>query len=184
VLAYVFWHRSSGETSSYEEALAAFHRALAAEPPAGFARSLAVRLDAAPWLPGDGEVYEDWYLVDDWAALGALNVAAVSGSRRPDHDAVAARATTGVAGIYAPFLPGARPEGAHATWRAKPPGTSYAEWRERLAAADASVWQRQMTLGPTPEFGLLADASAGAGEDGAVATRRRPVATGAEPRTA
>jgi hypothetical protein len=180
VLAYVFWHRSTGEPASYEEALAAFHRALAADPPAGFGRSLAVHLDAAPWLPGDGEAYEDWYLVDDWAALGALDEAAVSGSRRADHDAVAARAAKGVAGIYAPFLPGARPEGAHATWRAKPSGTSYADWRERLAAADASVWQRRMTLGPTLEFGLLADRPGAGGEPGAVTTRRRLVVA-AEP---
>src|SRR5687767_15044541 len=61
VLAYVFWHRPGGDAGPYEERLAAFHAALATHPPDGFRGSAALRVQEAPWLPGDGPVYEDWY---------------------------------------------------------------------------------------------------------------------------
>jgi hypothetical protein len=163
LLGYVFWHRPRGHVAPahYEAGLAAFHAALAASPPDGFHESLRVRLDAAPWLAGDGPVNEDWYLVDDWAALGRLNDAAVQGTRATPHDAVAAEAGAGIAGIYRRMLGAPRPAGTHGTWFHKPDGLTYAELGEALDAhlrgLDASLWQRQMTLGPTPEFVLLAD---------------------------
>ena len=41
---------------------------------------------------------------------------------------------------------------------AKPPGTGYADFEQELVGVGAagSVWKRQMTLGPTPEFVVLA----------------------------
>jgi hypothetical protein len=99
--------------------------------------------------------------VTDWAALGRLNDAAVHGPRRPAHDAAAREAGEGGAGVYRRVLGAPRPHGALATWFAKPEGLTYAELGEaldeRLAGHDASLWQRQMTLGPAPEFCLLAD---------------------------
>jgi hypothetical protein len=163
VLAYVFWHRPRPHVAPahYEAGLAAFHATLAASPPEGFRESLRLRTGAVPWLPGDGDAYEDWYLVEDWAALGRLNDAAVQGARRTPHDAVAAEASAGTAGIYRRMLGAPRPAGARATWFAKPDGLAYADLGdqldERLQGVDASLWQRQMTLGPTPEFVLLAD---------------------------
>src|SRR4051794_21768971 len=114
MLAYVFWHRGAG--AAYRPALTAFHAALAAAPPAGFARSYAFRLDVAPWLAGDGDAYEDWYLVDDWAALGTLNDAAVSASRRAPHDAVARLAAAGAGGVYRCIAGEASPAGPVAAW--------------------------------------------------------------------
>jgi hypothetical protein len=151
-LAYVFWHRPFAETSpeDYETRLAAFHAALAATPPPGFSDSCALRL-------GDGG-YEDWYLVADWAALGTLNRHAVTGSRRPPHDAAAARTADGSAGIYAPLTRDpVPPMQGHGAWLAKPPGLGYADFRAALPAG-AVAWQRQMTLGPQGEFTLRADA--------------------------
>jgi hypothetical protein len=157
-LAYVFWHRPSPAVTvgDYEQRLTRFHAALAADPPAGFRNSCALQLTAAPWLPGDGPAYEDWYLVDGWAALGVLNVHAVSGSRAAPHDAAAHAAAAGTAGVYAllagPPRPPALPHGVRA---AKPPGLAYADFHARLAAAlpeGASAWQRQMTLGPAGEY--------------------------------
>jgi hypothetical protein len=147
VIAYVFWHRAGTETGGYEAGLTAFHEALRAHPPAGFVGSRAFRLDAAPWLPGDGPVYEDWYLVADWAAMGTLNEGAVSGARSRPHDAVAAQAREGTAGVYAP-LHGGEPAAGEVSWVAKPAGMSYADFHAELGAA----WQRQMVLGPTPEY--------------------------------
>ncbi len=83
MLAYVFWHwpAPSVDRDAYAEALLAFHRALLAEPPAGMRGSRVFALDAAPWVPAE-RPFEDWYLLDDFAALGALNEAAVSGASR------------------------------------------------------------------------------------------------------
>jgi len=41
---------------------------------------------------------------------------------------------------------------------AKPRGTGYGDFEEELVGVGAagSVWKRQMTLGPTPEFVVLA----------------------------
>jgi hypothetical protein len=161
VLAYVFWHVAAADVAArdYEERLAAFHRALRADAPAGLGPTATVGLAAVPWL-GGAAGYEDWYLVADFAALGALDAAAVSGSRKPPHDAAAAAARSGVAGIMGhvagPLLDAAP---AWAAWLGKPAGRSYAAFHAELAAAlepDASAWQRRMTLGPVTEYCVLA----------------------------
>lgn len=145
-LAYVFWHRPSDAVPRpvYEARLGAFHAAIGV-PSAWF------RVGALPWMPGDEDGYEDWYLVEDFAALGALNERAVSGSRRAPHDAAAAGAAWGTAGVYAlkrgePRLDDVR----YAAWRGKPAGTAYEAFEARLPGM--AVWQRQMVLGPTPEY--------------------------------
>src|SRR5262249_31107707 len=108
--------------------------------------------------------YLDWYLVDDFTALGALNEAAVSGTRQPSHDAVAALARAGTGGVARllggePVVPGA----PVVTMLDKPGGTSHAAFVAPLAPAlarspaRASAWMRQMTLGPGREFIVLAD---------------------------
>jgi hypothetical protein len=153
-LAYVFWHRPADgvEPPDYEARLAGFHRALAADPPRGYGGSCALRLAHGG--------YEDWYLIPDWAALGELNAHAVRGSRAGPHDAAAARAGDGTAGVYAhlagPVQPPAQPHGA---WLAKPAGLPYAEFHAALGATlppGASAWQRQLTLGPAGEYTVRA----------------------------
>jgi hypothetical protein len=164
VLAYVFWHvpeQGVGATD-YEARLAAFHAALHADRPPGLGLTATVGLDAIPWLDGSPG-YEDWYLVEDFAALGVLNAAAVSGTRRAPHDAAAAAAHSGVAGLMAhvsgPLLP-ERP--GWAAWLSKPAGTDYDAFDAALWEAlgnDASAWQRQMTLGPASEYCVVAPAA-------------------------
>jgi hypothetical protein len=154
VLAYVFWHRPAGgiDPHAYEAALAAFHVALAAAPPHGFAASAAFRLSAAPWLPGDGPAYEDWYAVTGWEELGALNAAAVSGPRAAPHDAVAGEAGAGAGGVYG-HVSGPEPlEAAHAAWLPKPDGEDRDAFQAALAAPGGAVWMRQMVLGAAPEY--------------------------------
>jgi len=132
-LAYVFWHRPAEdvERAHYEDLLRAFH-AKVEQPSACF------RLDALPWKHADG--YEDWYLVDGWAALGELNEAALAPPRRAEHDAAAAASAHGWGAVYR-LLDGP-PE---------PPAA--VRWAPAREAASA-VWQRQMVLGPAPEFCL------------------------------
>ena len=153
VLAYLFWHWAApgAEAARYADAIAAFHRALAAAPPPGFRGSRSFALEEAPW----GErpnLLEDWYLVDDFSALGALNEAAVSGVRREPHDAAARLAAGGAGGVYLRLSEAPSPI-EQASWFAKPAGMSYADLLARLPPGEA--WQRQMVLGPAPEFCLL-----------------------------
>jgi hypothetical protein len=164
VLAYVFWHVAAAEVDAaeYEERLAGFHAALRVDRPPGLGLTATVGLDAIPWL-GGAAGYEDWYLVDDFAALGVLNAAAVSGSRKGPHDAAAGAARHGVAGVMGhvagPLLP-ERP--GWAAWLAKPAGMGYDAFHAELWEAlgnDASAWQRQMVLGPATEYCVLAPAA-------------------------
>jgi hypothetical protein len=151
MLAYVFWHRPgrTADVAAYEARLTGFHAALAAHPPAGFKGSSALRVQQAPWLPGDGPVYEDWYGVEDWTALGGLNAAA---ARAEPHDAVAARAAAGAGAVYGlvdgpPVLDAAR-----ASWLAKPAGHDRDAFHATLTGPGRAVWMRQMVLGPAPEY--------------------------------
>jgi hypothetical protein len=161
LLAYVFWHWPDGsvDPTRYEGALLTFHRALAAAPPAGARGSRVLAVAAAPWLPV-ARGYEDWYFVDDFAALGALNEAAVTASRREPHDAAARLAAGGTAGVYRLLsgMPDERAPGPlESRWLSKPGALSYADFLARLPPGE--LWQRQMTLGPTPEFDLLGAAA-------------------------
>jgi hypothetical protein len=163
MLAYVFWHvpRPGVAPADYERRLAAFHAALEAGAVPGVGRTTTLALPAVPWLEGAAG-YEDWYLVEGFAALGALNAAAVAGARRAPHDAAAAAALTGVAGIMGhvcgPLLPA---EPAWAAWLSKPEGLAYDAFHADLATTlagvpEACAWQRQMTLGPATEYCVLA----------------------------
>lgn len=160
MIAYVFWHWKQPAIAApdYEPAQRAFHGALADSPPSGFRWSQSFALSGYPWAADKGEAYEDRYLVDDFAALDALDAAAVSASRKAPHDKAAALAAGGIAGIYQ--LSQGEPMRAprHAAWFAKPAGVSYAALRGLLepviSQGEASVWMRRMTLGPTPEFCL------------------------------
>lgn len=159
MLAYVFWHRpgEDADPAAYEARLAAFHAALAAHPPEGFSASAALRVGEAPWLPGSGPAYEDWYAVEGWEALGRLNEAAVRGARAEPHDAVAARAAAGAGAVYGlvsgpPVLAARR-----ASWLAKPAGLDREAFHASLDGPGRSVWMRQMVLGPAPEYAVRSD---------------------------
>jgi hypothetical protein len=158
MLAYVFWHWPAGPWDAYVEALSTFHRALAAAPPPGWRGSRVLAVDGAPWLPV-ARALEDWYFVDDFASLGALNDAAVSGPRLGPHDAAARRAAGGTAGLFR-LRSGEIGTPERASWFAKPRGLRFPELLERIPAGE--LWQRQMVLGPSPEFCLFgAEAPAG-----------------------
>jgi hypothetical protein len=182
VLAYVFWHTPKDvDAARYEAGLVAFHRALAASPPDRFAASWSLRVDRPPWLPDGAAHYLDWYVVDGFAALGALNEAAVSGPRQVPHDAVAALAGTGTAGVLAHLVGSAAPpvrapdDGRSGTSRGalgwdrdieltvtmvdKPGGQSYSDFRRALvdAAPGVACWERQMSLGPGREYVIVHD---------------------------
>lgn len=163
MLAYLFWHWPAPhvDVDRYADAVVAFHGALAAAPTPGLQGSRVFAVDGAPWVVGE-YTFEDWYFVDDFAALGVLNEAAISGTRREPHDAAARLAAGGAGGVYRRLAAGTLEPIDRATWLSKPPGMSYPDLLARLPPGE--VWQRQMVLGPAPEF-CLPGAAAPAGID-------------------
>jgi hypothetical protein len=137
MLAYLFWHEPAPgvDADRYVALLRDFHATLHAAPPPAFVRSWSVRLDAAPWDGGPAQPFEDWYLVDDWAALGTLNEAAVRAPRGPAHDAIKVLATNGAGGLYALLHGTLAGPPAWAGWVTKPAGAPYAEFEPALRAA-------------------------------------------------
>lgn len=164
LLAYVFWHWPSASTdpSDYEDDLVAFHASVSCAPPAGFLCSAAFQVTGAPWLPQQRDCYEDWYLVRDWAAVGALNANAVAPAHTKAHNRVARHAESGAGGLYALRAGDGVPGGTAATWFTKPVGWSYADIESALETSldrGLTLWQRQMLLSPAPEFCLRGDAA-------------------------
>lgn len=161
LLAYVFWHwrQPSADRSTYESAQQEFQRVLAASPSTGFVRSFSHAIAGAPWANQGGEAYEDWYLVRDSAALDPLDAAAVTAGRKSAHDAAAALAANGTAGLYQMKLGTAPAAPRSSQWFIKPAGMSYpqlfAAIEPALAPVGGSLWVRKMTLGPSPEFCVL-----------------------------
>lgn len=162
MLAYVFWHwkQPTVTAGDYEGRQRAFHAALAAAPPAGFLESFSAGLSELPWKAGGGEVYEDWYLLKDFAALGELNQAAVSAGRAAAHDAAATVAAGGAGGLYGLRLGAALQSPQYAHWFGKPDGIRYETFFDQLEPlvkqAQGVLWMRQLVLGPAPEFCLHA----------------------------
>jgi hypothetical protein len=178
VLAYVFWHQSRPEimADAYETKLTAFLRSLASQKPSGLLDVMSFRVDALPWSPRQGAVYEDWYVVDGFAALGALNDAAVGGDSRAPHDSVARDYLRGAGGVLKSVQGDLGLRDARlATWLEKPAGMSYQSFYEEMAkvAGDkrTSLWRRQLVLGPSPQFCIHS-----AGEHG-VPENFRPVSS-------
>ncbi len=154
MLAYLFWHwpRPEVEPGRYADALLAFHRALSADPPPGYRGSRVLEISGAPWVPAP-TAFEDWYFLEDFAALGTLNEAAVSGQRRDPHDGAARMALGGAGGVYRRLREGPATPPVRATWFGKPADAGYPEFLAQVAPAE--LWQRQLVLGPAPEFCLL-----------------------------
>ena len=152
MLAYVFWHQPQRDVDpvKYEETQRAFHGALQLT-------SACFRLAELPFGEKGGG-YEDWYLVEDWGKLGELNSAAVDSVRRADHDRAASHAADGWGAVYSLLRgPASIPEGAR--WLEKSRGMPTDQFLASLA--ETTVWQRQMVLGPAPEFCAVSSESVG-----------------------
>jgi hypothetical protein len=153
MLAYVFWHRPTKgiDPEEYEEAQRGFHGALEVT-------SACFRLAELPFSK-EGNGYEDWYLVEDWGKLGELNSTAVDSTRRADHGRAASHAAEGWGAVYSLVRghPASIPEGVR--WLDKPRGIATDQFLASLP--EATVWRRQMVLGPGPEFCAVSSGSVG-----------------------
>ena len=160
MLAYVFWHwpKPTVDRDAYVQKLRLFHESLATNRPEGFSHSLVVEMPGPPWLNAGSFAFEDWYLVNDSAALDKLNFAAVSGRNEKPHNTVATEAAGGIAGLYR-LKQGdldSLPRSNFANWFAKPATVPYPDLYSKLSSISeqpgVGLWCRQMTLGPTTEF--------------------------------
>ncbi len=168
MLAYLSWHRAAAgvEQERYEQALEQFHRSLAHRPPSGLRGSATARLPELPWLApvagGEGAPgYEDWYLLDDWAAVGVLEEAAVSRGHITTHDRVASLVGVATGSVYRLIEGCARLDGASiAVWVSRAPGHEHPSLSALLGDGMepdlGGLWRRCLGLGPAPEFCLLA----------------------------
>jgi hypothetical protein len=166
MLAYVFWHRPAAGVAveDYEQALSRFHRSLAHRPPCGLLGSVSLRAEQLPWLGAEGGEelggYEDWYLLENWSAIGVLELAAVSRGHQTAHQEAARRTGDGAGAVYRRLEGEAEPAGARlAVWVTRPHGHSDPTMAELLddgvGPQDGALWQRTLVLGPAPEFCLL-----------------------------
>src|SRR5215218_2410959 len=135
MLAYVFWHwpQSTVAPGTYLHHLLEFHQTLAVNKPAGFQESVVFRVRGASWLNTNDEAYEEWYLLDDSAAMDRLNEAAVSGVCEEPHNRVAREAADGIGGLYR-LRAGQEELGSakHALWLSKPSGVAYKDFYTTL----------------------------------------------------
>jgi hypothetical protein len=182
MLAYVFWHRPAAgvHEGEYERSLARFHHSLAQNPPAGFAASVTLRAPELPWLPareeGAGVGYEDWYLVENWTALGVLEAAAVSRGHAGAHDRAAREMGAGTGAVYRALEGAGSPADAHlAVWVTRPPESPdprIADLLEDGFDPERSVlFGRCLVLGPAPELCLLSAEGDPGAETGVAGTR-------------
>ena len=159
MLAYVFWHwrYSHVDKTAYQKRIIDFQEMLCTHKPSGFQYSTVFQIEHVPWGRGDNEMYEEWYVLDNSAALDVLNEAAVTRHCKEPHKQVARDAAGGTGGLYRlyagePDLATAR----IALWFSKPSGMTYENFyrilQPEVQQSAGSLWQRQMTLGPTPEF--------------------------------
>jgi hypothetical protein len=192
MLAYLSWHRAAAgvEQGAYERALERFHRSLAHRPPSGQRGSAALRVPKLPWLAPvagaeDAPGYEDWYLIEDWGAVGVLEEAAVSHGHFTAHDRVAALAGSATGAVYRLVEGSARLDAlGTAVWVSRAPGHEHpslaALLGDGLQPGVGGLWRRCLGLGPAPEFCLQVGGAVDIGALVGVAPDRLPVGWTAE----
>jgi hypothetical protein len=144
--------------ADYEQHLRDFHAVLQSAGLPTLRASTSYRIGGLPWINEGRTAYEDWYVVDDWAAFGPLNSIAVGGDRKNPHDQAAHAMQLGAGGIYGcRFENQGEPVATYAHWLSKPKGMTYDEFdalAKPLLGAGAMLWRRMMVLGPGLEFCL------------------------------
>lgn len=161
MLAYVYWHAAPAgiAVADYEKKLLRFGHALAGAGSPGVLGTASYAIGQTPWLGEPG--YEDWTWLEGSWALDALNERAVSGAMEQPHDAIAQATKHGGYGALYYLVAGEhRISGdSRIFWLSRPRGI---KWREVIpgivdsAGSKVGVWRRQMVLGPSTEFAVIA----------------------------
>lgn len=165
MLAVVFWNSRNKRSTDqqYECVLSEFHKELNQNKPKGFRRSVSHRVcNELPWLGSSFTIFEDWYIMSNFAALDNLDRLVLEGIKLPSHRALMAQ--TGCASGAVMYLESGTPyveRSRVANWFNKPGGSStesIAGIAGKLNPPRAiSIWSRSMALGPRGNCLLTAE---------------------------
>jgi len=116
-----------------------------------------------PWLKSDDRVYEDWYIMTNFASLDALDQLVFKNKRVPSHRALMTR--TGRASGAVMYLENGTPyveRSRIAYWFSRPRTASVDDSPTMANPAQlanaASLWTRAMALGPAGNCLLVDEA--------------------------
>lgn len=160
--AFIMWHRprTDVDADGYRQGLFRFFAALGAARPSGLISICSHWVEAPAPAPDQGAAFEDWYLLEDSAALDTINDAAIDRGCESSHDAAAAASRDEYTGLLRLRSGELRIEDAGAMyWLDKPADQAHLDFlaalEKSLAAHDYAIWTRQMGLSPTAEFCVL-----------------------------
>lgn len=156
MLAIVFWNTRKTDISRgrYETSLRAFHDALNSDKPDGFRFSTIFRVEGLPWFKSTSEIYEDWYVIRNFAAMDALDHAVMQTLAKAAHRDLM-KSTAGASGAIVGLTKGVARVShmTYANWLYKPREVSADDFvdsvNRQLPDGKCSLWTRAMALGPT-----------------------------------
>jgi len=148
LLAVVFWNsrRTSNDADSYESTLSEFHQALNSNKPEGFRFSATYRVAKTPWFTPKNEIYEDWYVRENFAALYSLDHAVMHTDSKDAHRYLMMNTAMASGAIYALSKGAARLDSlSEANWLLKPRKVTVDNFIEstkaQLADGKCSLWR-------------------------------------------
>jgi len=157
VLAVVFWNSRNARSSDtkYEDALAGFHQELNQQKPKGVRRSVSFRVcSKLPWINSEFPIYEDWYIMTNFAALDSLDQLVLEDKHLVSHRDLMVQ--TGCASGAVMYLDKGTPyveRSRIAYWFSKPREKSLEDIAAMADGTESaktfSIWTRSMALGPT-----------------------------------
>ena len=129
-----------------------------------------------PWFSPSTEIYEDWYLFENFAGIDNLERAILTDEKITTHGALMTLAADAYGAVYvlAEGLP--RVESlVHALWVSRRIGSAAGEGQgiENTAyeGRKCSLWTRSLALGPSPQCLLTVDESIAHQHEGVLRTR-------------
>ena len=155
MLAIVFWNtpRHGAGAACYRDALREFHAALARSRPKGFRFSATFAAPAVPWFEPDTEIYEDWYVLSNFAAVDSLDEAVLHAHGREPHRYLMRHTGSATGAVFGLTNGGARLQNlTTAHWFFKPRDVSAEDLAAmvtaQIPAGRFSYWTRALALGP------------------------------------
>jgi hypothetical protein len=155
MLAIIFWNArlTQCDAGTYQNSLTGFHQSLSEKKIDGFRYSATFRVSNVPWFEPETAVYEDWYVMKNFAGMDALDQAVVETPCQAPHMALMQSLSGAVGGAYGLVNGVGRMAGmAHAQWFSKPRDVSDADIaalvQTQAPGAQHSFWTRGMAMGP------------------------------------